>query len=104
MKEIKNEKKEDQKSGINPVAAAVTGALIGAGAIVAGAIVMNDKSNQRKVKKVVSDAKEKIKGYKDEIKDKSQEVKNDAKEKMDKVSGKVKELLEVAKEPLDEVK
>jgi uncharacterized membrane-anchored protein YhcB (DUF1043 family) len=78
MKDIKN----DKKSGINPVAAAVTGAVIGAGAVVAGAIAMKDKNNQEKVEKVV----------------------NDTKEKFDQFRGKVKEVVEVAKEPMDETK
>jgi gas vesicle protein len=104
MKDNKNDNKVDQAKGINPVAAAVTGAIIGAGAVVAGAIVMSDKNNQKKVEKVVNDAKEKIRGYKAGLEEKSQAVKDDAKVKIEQVSGKVQEMIDVAKEPLEETK
>lgn len=104
MKDNKNKKKVQQATVINPVAAAFTGAIIGAGAVVAGAIVMSDKNNQKKVEKVVNDAKDKIRGYKEGLEERSHEVKEDAKEKIDQVSSKVQELIEVAKEPLVEIK
>lgn len=70
------QKKEvDKKSGINPVAAAVTGLIVGAGAVVAGAIVLNDKNNREKISTAVTD------------------VNNNVKKKMDKAEKKVKKIL-----------
>lgn len=50
----------------NKVFAAVAGAVVGAGAVLAGAIAMSDKANQRKVKNVLSKAKGILKGYGEE--------------------------------------
>ncbi len=70
------QKKEvDKKSGINPVAAAVTGLIVGAGAVVAGAIVLNDKNNREKIAIAVTD------------------VNNNVKKTMDKAEKKVKKIL-----------
>jgi uncharacterized membrane-anchored protein YhcB (DUF1043 family) len=56
------------KTTINPVAAAVTGAVIGAGVAVAGAIALKDEKNQTKVKKALHEAKEQATDYMAEIK------------------------------------
>lgn len=46
-----------KENTINPLVAAVAGAVV-AGAAVAGAIIMSDKKNQDKVSKVVTDVKD----------------------------------------------
>jgi hypothetical protein len=53
----KTEDKKDTK-GVNPVVAAVTGAIVGAG-IVAGAIAINDKPTRDKVTGAIDDVKAK---------------------------------------------
>jgi len=68
-------KKINKKSGVNPVAAAFTGLIIGAGAAVAGAIVLNDKNNREKIATAVTD------------------VNNNVKKTMDKAEKKVKKIL-----------
>lgn len=51
-------KKSNQSSvGVNPVVAAVAGAVIG-GAAVASAMIISNKDNQAKVKAVVSDVRD----------------------------------------------
>lgn len=55
----KKVKPEVKKNVINPVMAAVAGA-VAAGAVAAGAIIMSDKKNQDKVKKVVSNVKDNL--------------------------------------------
>lgn len=55
----KKVKPEVKKSIVNPVMAAVAGA-VAAGAVAAGAIIMSDKKNQDKVKKVVSNVKDNL--------------------------------------------
>ncbi len=54
---IKNSKKIVKKTGINPMVAAVTGVVIAAGAVVAGALAMNDKKNRDVVNKKIDEVK-----------------------------------------------
>ena len=49
----------DKRNGINPMVAAVAGAVVGAGVAVAGTLILKDKKNQEKVKKVLKDVKNK---------------------------------------------
>ncbi len=48
---------------INPMAAAVTGVVIGAGVGVAGTMILKDKKNREKVKHAFTNAKDKTMGY-----------------------------------------
>jgi len=59
--------KQKKKGSINPVFAAVTGAVIGAGAAVAGVFVLKDKKNRNKVTKVINDVKNQAVGYVEKI-------------------------------------
>jgi hypothetical protein len=53
-----NKKRQDNGKGdVNPVAAAVTGAVFGAAAV-AGAVALKDKKNREKVKKVLINIKD----------------------------------------------
>jgi hypothetical protein len=45
------------QGGINPVAAAVAGAVVGAGVGIAGAVVLGDKKNREKIGKVLNKKK-----------------------------------------------
>jgi len=58
---------------VNPVMAAVAGAVV-AGVAVAGAMIMSDKKNQAKVKKVVSDVKDRINTKKEAIVNKANKL------------------------------
>jgi hypothetical protein len=72
---IDNKKKN--MGGINTVAAAVTGAIVG-GVAVAGAMVLKDEKNREKIKKTVNDVKNQsmdyVEGIRDEMDDKKDEV------------------------------
>lgn len=46
-------KKQNKENEINPIFAGVTGAVIGAGIAIAGAIMMKDEKNRDKAKKVL---------------------------------------------------
>jgi hypothetical protein len=72
------------KGNKSNVLAAAAGIVVGAGAAIAGAIAMNDKSNQKKVLNIFAKAKEIVKGYGEEVKD--QEMKG--RENIKKVAGK----------------
>ena len=69
----------------NQVFAAVAGAVVRAGAVIAGAIAMNDKANQKKVADIVTKAKDMVKDYGQDIK----EQKEQGKEKVKNVANKV---------------
>ena len=52
---------------MSPTAAAVTGAVIGAGVAAAGAVVMNDEKNRAKVKEVFNTVKNQAVEYMDNM-------------------------------------
>ena len=69
----KKVKPEVKKKVMNPVMAAMAGA-VAAGVAVAGAMIMSDKKNQDKVKKVVSDVKDNLKKKKTAIVNKAKKL------------------------------
>lgn len=73
--------------------AAVGGAIVGAGAVLAGAVAMSDRKNQEKVKNVLNKARELVKDTKSEMEDKIEEGK-----------GKAQKLANVARNAQKEVK
>jgi hypothetical protein len=60
-------KKIKTKSRVNPVVAAVTGVIVGAGIAVAGAVAFNDQKNRNKVKKVLTAVDKKLALGKDKV-------------------------------------
>jgi gas vesicle protein len=90
------EKKQTKSVGVNPVIAAVTGAIVGAGVIVAGAVAYNDKKNRDMVKKAVSNVKETAHDIKKLALDKKNEVQNmlkNDKQKVDRVIDSTKKIV-----------
>jgi len=59
--------KKKEKKGVNNFVAAITGAVVGAGVAVAGAIALKDKKNRDKVTKVINDVKNQTVGYVEKI-------------------------------------
>ena len=93
---VSNQKKQEERnSGFKTAVAAVTGAIVGAGMAVAGAIVLKDKKNQEKVKQVLTNVKDKAMGY-------MEKMENEEKEK--KVVKKVKKIVKLAKDTKQKVK
>jgi phosphate uptake regulator len=91
------------QGGINPVAAAVAGAVVGAGVAVAGTMILEDKKNREKIKKVFNNAKNQAINYVEDmqkqVKDKKNEVKEnltEGKEKVNRVTKSVKKSLDRA--------
>lgn len=94
---MNNEKKVETKNdGVNPLVAGITGAIIGAG-IVAGAVVLNDKNTQEKVKIIVNDVKEKAESMIEDSKAKIAEdeatIKDAANKTIDKLNDKAKAVV-----------
>jgi uncharacterized membrane protein YgaE (UPF0421/DUF939 family) len=90
-----NQKKQDKRKGsVNSVVAGVTGAVIGAGIAVAGAaVVLNDKKNREKVKKVLTNVKKQAIDYMEGVQKQAQDKKGEVEEKL--VEGKEKVKKEV---------
>ena len=85
-----NQKKQDKgRTGVNPIAAAVAGAVVGAGIAVAGVTLTNEK-NREKVKKAATNVKDQtmkyVEGKKSEGKEEMKKVINSAKDSLHKAS------------------
>lgn len=79
---------------MNPMVAAMAGAVVGAGVAVAGAIAMKDEKNRKKVKGIISGVKDQAMGYVKKAQKKAEEVKGtfektaeDGKKEVKKLSG-----------------
>jgi len=72
----------EKKKGINPVAAAVTGAVVGAGLVVAGAAALSDKKNRDKAKQVLGNVKDKATTYMKDMKKEARDKKDKAEKKL----------------------
>ncbi len=68
---------KQNKKGKASLIAGITGAIVGAGAAVAGAIALKDKKNRDKVKKVFTNVKNQAMGYVKKMK--KEEVKEEKK-------------------------
>ena len=68
-----NQKQQtDQKDGVNPVAAAVTGAVVGAAVVgAAGAAILANEDSRKKVEGVIDEAKENVQSIKKDVADKN---------------------------------
>jgi hypothetical protein len=83
------QKQEERKNSISSVVAGVTGAAIGFGIAVTGAaVVLNDKKNREKVKKMLTNVKEQAIGYMEGVQKQAQDKKSEVEEKL--VEGKEK--------------
>lgn len=63
MTTIQDQKKQDSQNRFNQVAAAVTGAVVGAGVGIAGAVVLGDKKNREKISNVLNNVKDQAVDY-----------------------------------------
>jgi len=76
---MKDEQKQNKKiNEVSTVIAGVTGAAIGIGIGVAGAaVVLNDKKNREKAKKVLTNAKKQVIGYVGNMQKQAQDKKSE---------------------------
>ena len=70
-------RKTNTQSGINPVAAVVAGAVVGAGIVAAG-VAMKDEKNREKVGAVLNDVKGKAVAYVEDLKSSADDTKQKA--------------------------
>lgn len=74
----------NKKHGVNPVVAAVTGAVVG-GIAVAGALTLADEKKREQVKDVLKGAKDKILNTKEEAEEKLTAARDMAMDKADEI-------------------
>ena len=94
-------KDNNQKGGVNPVMAAVAGAVVGAGVAVAGAMVLEDKKNREKVKKVFTDVKNQAIDYVEDMQKQIRDKRDGIEEKITDGKNKVQKVTKSVKKSLD---
>lgn len=92
------EKQNEKKSGFNPVVAAVTGVVVGAGVAVAGIVALKDKKNREKVKQVLTNVKDQAVGYMEKIQKKVKDKKGNVEKKLADGQKEVKKVATSVKE------
>lgn len=100
MTNLINQKKLDDQNRFNQVAAAVTGAVVGAGIGVAGAVVMSDKNNREKMGKVFIGVRDQAVGYVTNIQKNAEDKKEVIKKEFAKDEKKVQKVIKIAKKSL----
>lgn len=97
------DKKPEVKEGVNPVVAAVTGAVVGAGIVAAGAgaVVLSDEENRKKIKKVINNVKDRAEDYLAGIEKQADDKKSEIEEKIAEGTEKIEKATEAAKEELN---
>lgn len=86
------------------ISAAITGAIVGAGVTIAGAVALQDKKTREKVTKVLTDAKNQAMGYLEDMQNQAQDTKAEAEEKFSEEKVKVKKIVTAVKNVEKEVK
>lgn len=84
MTDQKQKKHNVGNVGLNPMVAAVAGAVVGAGVTVA-AVVLKDEKNREKIKEVLTNVKEDTTDYIDDVKSRVHDMKGAAEKKFDEV-------------------
>ncbi len=79
MTDSNKRKQDDGNGGINPIAAAITGAVVGAGVAVAGMVALKDEKNREKVKEVLTDVKDQAVGIIEDMQKQGQDKKSEGK-------------------------
>lgn len=95
MKDQKLKKQDEERGGVNPIVAAVAGAVVGAGIAVAG-VALSDEKNRKKVKIGVDKAKELTIEYMEGVQKKVQDKKHEEEKKIEKIVSKAKSSLHKA--------
>lgn len=87
-----NKKQNNDEKSVNPIIAGVTGAVIGAGIAIAGAVILKDEKNRDKAKKVINNVKEEVRGYVKDLENSAQKKTAVVEEKLAKGAKKAKKL------------
>lgn len=74
--------KNKENEGVNPIVAAITGAIIGATVGVIGALALKNEKNRGKVREILTNIKNQTVGYMEGMKKEVQGKKSEIKEKI----------------------
>lgn len=91
-----DEDKKEQKN-VNPIGVAVTGAVVGAGIAVAGAVALQNKDNRKKVKQALGDIKDRAVDYMHNMQEKAEDKKEQLTDKFTGVEKKAKSSVKKVK-------
>ena len=97
MIDHKKNQTDDKKVGISPMAVAVTGAVVGIGLAVAGAVVLSDEKNREKVKDAFTDAKKHTQEYVGNLQHRAEDKKVEVEEKAAKLVAVVEDAVKEVK-------
>lgn len=90
----------DQNNSISPMVAAVAGAVVGAGVAVAGTMILEDKKNREKIRKVFNNAKNQAINYVENMQKQVKDKKDEVEEKFTEGNKKVKRITKSVKNSL----
>ena len=97
---MRNMTLKQNKSSVSPVTAAVTGAIVGAGAAVVGIAAMRDEKTRAKAKKILHQAKVTVKkqarGYINQLDKKAHDLQMEAESKADQGQREIKSMTKSA--------
>lgn len=93
-------KNQNDEKTINPAAALATGVVIGAGAAIAGAVMLKDKKNQAKMKKAMNNVKNQFSDHIEQLQKTVHEKKDKGEEKITKGKEELKEVTNSTKNTL----
>jgi len=88
------------KSGMNPLIAAVTGVVVGAGVAVAGVVALQDKKSRARVKRVLTHVKNQAVRYFEDMQSQAQVTKDEVGKKLAKSKEKIQKASNEAKNAL----
>lgn len=94
MKDNNLKKQAEEKGGVNTVAAAVAGVVVGAGVVIAGAVALKDEENRKKVKNALSGVKDRVVGYAEDVQKAAADENGEVGEKIAEGKAGVKEVLQ----------
>lgn len=92
----------DKKGGVNPLAAAVAGIVVGAGVAVAGAVALNDENNRKNIKKSLISMKGRAMDFIEENKKHAQVKKVEVAKKINESKEKIEDVAMEAKDALSQ--
>ncbi len=93
-----NNKINEEQNAISPLAAAVTGVVVGASVAVAGVVALKDGKNRDKVKKVLTNVKNQVSGHMEEVQEDVEDKKNEIEENLIEGKKELKKIADAAKE------
>jgi outer membrane murein-binding lipoprotein Lpp len=99
-----NQKKQNEhKGGMGSMVAAMTGAVVGAGIAIAGAVALKDEKNVQKIKEIMTNVKDQAVGHIEDIKKNVEHEKTEIDEQIAEGKEKANKIASTAKDTLDQV-